>query len=152
MRRVSNNRVGRLIVGAAILAVVVWWTHSTAQPTGESSVHGEDVAAQTSDAALSIAAGQQKWYGQPLYRLENLSKQTLRTVQVFSWSNEALPLLWKGAALPANPQQAPQSVRPPVDLEPGQTVWFELGEAPPQTVTVMWLQGGHSVYENVSIP
>lgn len=152
MRRRRVHLPGSVwVAGFAFLALLLWWTHQTAHPSGQEGVHGVDVQAHLVDTSLSVTYAHQQWHGQSLYVLRNLSSASLKTVQVFSWSNQPLPMLWIGQSLPNNFAQSPPTVHPPVSLAPGQAVWFELSEQPPQTLTVLWLENGHSVYENVSV-
>lgn len=132
--------------------LLVWWTHQTAVPTGVTAVRGVVRQANTSNLPLRITATAAMWNGKPVYRLENLSAQVLSHLQLFSWSNQPLPIVWTGPHLPADFQSNGPVVSPPVALPPGQSAWFELGDVTAQPLTVLWREQFSAVYETLTIP
>lgn len=134
---------------AALL--LVWWTHQRGAPSGQDVVRGVTVHANTSTLPLSIRATAATWNGRPVYRLVDQSNEALSNLVVYSWSNEPIPIVWSGNTLPNPfPEHAPVAAAP-VKVLPGQSAWFEFGEAPPQKVTVVWRHGDRAVYEVLTI-
>ncbi|WDL98908.1 hypothetical protein [Alicyclobacillus sp. ALC3] len=143
---------GPLWVAVACVGILaVWWTHQRAAPTGQDAIRGITVHANTSNLPLTVVATHSTWNNRPLYRLKDVSKRPLSYLEIYSWSNEPLPIVWSGNALPTPFPQHGQVAMPPVTVLAGQSAWFELGEALPQKVTVVWRQGNHAVYEALTI-
>lgn len=150
MRR-RQRRLGLWALAVCVAVLVLWWTHQPAVPTGISAVRGLTGQAHTSQLPLRITPTNLKWNGKPVYRLENLSAQAMSHLQVFSWSNQPLPILWTGRQRPVHfPTNGPV-VGPPVTLASGQSAWFELADTTLRPLTVLWRQHLSAVYETLAM-
>lgn len=139
------------LVAAGLLTTMVWWTDHGRVPAGQDAVRGVTVHAHTSQAPLSIHTTGAKWDNRPVYRLKNLSSKPLSHLQLFSWSNETLPIVWVASNPPANFSSIHSVVLPPVTVPPGQSAWFELGASPVKPITVEWTANQTATYEAVRI-
>ncbi|MDQ0190438.1 hypothetical protein JI721_07920 [Alicyclobacillus cycloheptanicus] len=137
-------------IGLALVGLLVWWTHQPSS-AGKEAARTKAAFEHTVPTRLHVAYTGKSWRGQPLYVLENESTQALQNLQIFNWNNDPLPLLWVGSRPPNEYEQANSTVQPPLTLAPGQQVWFEMSERPPQKLTVMWLGDQHAIYETVNV-
>lgn len=92
------------------------------------------------------------WHGQPVYRIENITKMTLERVVPGSWSEQVIPVLYEGAALPRRLNAIHPNLNPPFNLKPGESLWIVSSLQTPYQMTVIWMVNGRDRYQVYEIP
>lgn len=104
-------------------------------------------------AAFQVVRTEDSYAAHPVYDLVNTSSITYHHILIQSWSGESLPLLYIGSRsltprthLPSSPLR-----NPPYNLAPHQHVWFVGSGGTNGTLFILWLEGGKSAYEALSV-
>jgi|GEM_PF-4757649 len=98
---------------------------------------------------FQLQATHAKWFGHPVYQLQNISKSTLNHITLRSWSEEAVPILYVGLRAPSRFSSLHPVSAAHLNLQPHESLWFAASVQSPYKLTVFWDEQnkiGYQVY------
>lgn len=120
-----------------VVAYLVWvgWPH----PRVASDALNHAVTRLNTN--LSVSYTGLSWHKRPIYYLRNPGP-VLGHVNVYSWSEDELAVLYIGTTAPKNLGTKSALTNPPFSLAHNQGLWFVGESLLPRTFTVTWEDGG----------
>ncbi|QQE78499.1 hypothetical protein [Alicyclobacillus sp. SO9] len=124
----------------AVMLLVLFWSHQVHKDPPHTYL-------VPPPAKCTLTKTHVKWYGSPVYRLTNQSQHTLHRINVVSWSEQNVPVLYVGTSAPNNLQHRKAWSAAVVNLAPHESLWFAGSLQNPYKISVIWLMNGKSRYQ-----